>query len=329
MKEISLWQFILKRLKAGRKVLLLVVVNSSGSSPGRAGFKMAVDDVGQLAGSIGGGIMEVKLVELAKNRLEKGLETPLLKRQIHQATAAKEQSGMICSGEQTVLFFPIHAAFQPVIQQILQQHRRNQAAVLHLRPALLQVLPETQLESGVRFWAGDETDFTYEEKIGCQPELWIVGGGHCALALSELMAKLDFQIRVLDDRPQLNTLAKNRFARQKIILGAYEQAGARIPSGTSVYVVVMTLGYRSDEIVVRQLLGKPLAYLGVLGSAAKMALVLERLRAAGYPPEQLNRIRTPIGLPICSRTPEEIAVSIAAEIIAVKNTALGDNFSGI
>ena len=82
----------------------------------------------------------------------------------------------------------------------------------------------------------------------------------------------------------------------------------------------MTLGYRSDEIVIRQLMDKNFRYFGVLGSKAKMATLMKELRAEGFDEVKLTRIHTPIGLPINSHTPEEIAVSIAAEIIAVKNS---------
>jgi hypothetical protein len=83
MQQLHLWQFISTRLKTRQGVILLSVAASAGSSPGRPGFKMAVDETGAMAGSIGGGIMEVKLVELAKEQLKNGTATPLLKRQIH------------------------------------------------------------------------------------------------------------------------------------------------------------------------------------------------------------------------------------------------------
>ena len=83
----------------------------------------------------------------------------------------------------------------------------------------------------------------------------------------------------------------------------------------------MTIGYRFDEIVIRRLLGREFAYFGVLGSRAKMTSLLRGLAAEGFDTEELARLRTPAGFPINSRTPEEIAVSIAAEIIAVKNGA--------
>lgn len=93
-----------------------------------------------------------------------------------------------------------------------------------------------------------------------------------------------------------------------------------MPQGDNIYVVVMTLGYRSDEVVIRRLLDNNFKYFGVLGSAAKMKTLLDNLQKEGFPAQKLSRISAPIGIPINSRTPEEIAVSIAAEIITVKNS---------
>ena len=130
---------------------------------------------------------------------------------------------------------------------------------------------------------------------------------------------MDFYIALFDDRSDLNTLAKNEFVHEKKIIESYEKIGDVIESGENVYTVVMTLGYKFDEIVIRKLFDKNFKYFGVLGSRAKMKTLLRNLEKEGFDKEKLSKIHTPIGLPINSRTPEEIAVSIAAEIIAVKN----------
>jgi xanthine dehydrogenase accessory factor len=175
-------------------------------------------------------------------------------------------------------------------------------------------------EFDFRFKKNGENEFIYEEKIGFKNKLFIVGGGHCALALSELASKMDFYILLFDDRADLNTLAKNKFAHEKKIIESYDQIGEFIPDGNNVYVVVMTLGYKFDEIVIRKLIDKDFKYFGVLGSRAKMKILLKNLENENFPKEKLKQIRTPVGLPINSQTPEEIAVSIAAEIILCKNS---------
>ena len=139
------------------------------------------------------------------------------------------------------------------------------------------------------------------------------------MALSELVSKMDFHISLFDDRLNLNTLTKNEFIHEKRIIESYEKIDEFVSSGANNYVVVMTVGYKTDETVIRKLLDKHFKYFGVLGSRAKMATLLKNLRKEGFAAERLAKIHTPIGLEINSQTPEEIAISIAAEIIAVKN----------
>ncbi|HEY2867203.1 MAG TPA: XdhC family protein, partial [Pyrinomonadaceae bacterium] len=101
----------------------------------------------------------------------------------------------------------------------------------------------------------------------------------------------------------------------------FEKIGVHIDPNPRGYVVVMTLGYKTDAIVIRQLVDKDFRYFGVFGSEAKMVTLFRELIDDGVSKERLDRIRTPIGLPINSHSPEEIAVSITAEIISVKNAA--------
>ncbi|HUR99969.1 MAG TPA: XdhC family protein, partial [Pyrinomonadaceae bacterium] len=119
--------------------------------------------------------------------------------------------------------------------------------------------------------------------------------------------------------PELNTIEKNGYADVIKIVDSYDRIGDHIPSGVNAFVVVMTLGYKTDEIVVRGLINKEFKYFGVLGSKAKMSTMFKSLREDGIPDNKLDAIHTPVGLPINSRTPEEIAVSIAAQIVSVKN----------
>ncbi len=321
-KELALWQFVAKQLKINEKVMLLVVVESTGSSPGRQGFKMAVNTGGGLCGSIGGGIMEIKLVELAKNFLKNSEDIPFLKKQIHHKNAPHDQSGMICSGEQTILFYTLLKEDLPTVRRIVYCLKNALPIVLKLTSHCFQVFENQKLIYPFYFISLDEMNFVFTENMGFKNELYIIGGGHCALALSELMSKMDFYIHLFDDRSDLNTLEKNRFVHQKHLVD-YDDIGVHIPSGNNVYVVVMTVGYRTDALVLRQLLDKKVRYLGVLGSTAKMKILLKDLENQDFTSDLLRGIHTPIGLNINSQTPEEIAVSIAAEIIGVKNNEIG------
>ncbi len=319
-KELEIWQFAAERLKQNKLVMLLVVAESAGSSPGRQGFKMIVAE-DDLRGSIGGGVMEMRLVEQAKSKIQNEqlkIDSEIVE-QNHRKNSPNP-SGMICSGEQTIIFFKLNPQHLKTVRQIVRALENHQPKTLQISDSELQISERQPDEPDFYFRQQSTNEFFYREKLGFKNKLLIVGSGHCALALSELMSKMDFHISLFDDRPNLNTLDKNKFAHQKTIVESYEKIGKFITSGANHFVVVMTLGYKTDEIVIRELLDKNFKYFGVLGSHAKMATLLRKLRKEDYDREKLNRIRTPIGLQINSRTPEEIAVSIAAEIISVKNS---------
>jgi len=301
--------------------MLLYVVQSAGSSPGRQGFLMAVDAPGNMQGSIGGGIMEHKLVQLAQELLTQPAPAASLHRQIHNKTAAHNQSGMICSGEQTVLLYPVHTTDAAAIQQLGTALQQEQTGTLTLTPAGLTFQADTVPAQDYLFEQESEMAWRYQEQIGYKHQLHIVGGGHCALALSRLMRGLAFHVRLYENRPQLNTFLVNDLAHHKTTVGSYVELQKLIPEGHKQYVVVMTFGYRTDDVAVRALLGKQLGFLGILGSRKKIEKLLADYRTDGIPPEQLQRLHAPVGLPINSQTPEEIAISIAAQLIAVKNGA--------
>ncbi|MEP6700506.1 MAG: XdhC family protein [Bacteroidota bacterium] len=159
----------------------------------------------------------------------------------------------------------------------------------------------------------------YKEKTGYKNKLFIIGGGHCSLALANLMRAMDFYISIYDERKDLKTMGENEAAHEKHFIGDYTELTNLIPSGPHHYVVIMTFGYRTDNIAIRSLMNKKFRYTGVLGSKKKMEKLFIDFRKDGISEIQLKQIHTPIGIPIKSQTPEEIAVSIAAEIISVKN----------
>lgn len=322
-KEIRLWNFVADRLRRGERVILLVVAQSTGSSPGRGGYKMAVGSDGDLIGSIGGGVMEVNLVEQSRRLLSAtpGGLAPAVE-QVHQKNSPNA-SGMVCSGRQTVIFKTLGTEDLGSVDEITAALCKAETRVLRLTSTSFTVLPAEVVskDEAAQFHLDRRGEFEYSEQLGAACRLYIIGGGHCALALSELMSRLGFHISIFDDRRDLNTIAKNEFADRVTIIESYEDVGQQIPNDENAYVVVMTLGYASDAVVIRQLIDHDLKYLGVLGSKAKMAMLMKELRKEGYRPERLSSIHTPVGLPINSRTPEEIAVSIAAEIISIKNAS--------
>ena len=314
----QVWKFIAEKLATAQAVMLLYVLNSEGSSPGRSGFKMAVANDGTICGTIGGGIMEHKLVEKARAMLQDNEMKIELMHQYHDKEHATDRSGMICDGNQLNAFIPITNADEKNIETILQEGLYT----IQLSPKGLSVHESVPADKNHSLQFTSNKDWLYSEKINQRPVIHIVGGGHVSLALSELMCFLGFYSKVYDDRPGLNTILQNFFANEKIVVTDYEQLGEYITDCKNDYAVIMTMGYRTDKIALQQLLQKKFYYLGMMGSEHKTEILMNELKAEGFPEESLKKIFTPIGVNIYSKTTPEIAVSIAAEIIREKNKEL-------
>ncbi len=278
-----LFSFIRTRLLQGQKVMLLTVVDREGSSPGKTGFKMAVASDGSFTGSIGGGVMEHRLSEQAKRLLkqEKTL-SPFLVFQDHDPEASQNRSGMICSGGQTIAFTPLSQQDLPAVTALVSALEKEKKGVFAL----------------------SEKGFAFQKNV--------------VLALSKVFSNLNFKIVLFDNRQGLNTFEENLFAGEKQIVD-YRKAASLVPEGFNIYVVIVTFAHKSDEQVLEQMLGKNIKYLGMMGSDKKIETIFNNLREKGFTEEQFSKVHAPVGYPINSETPAEIAVSIAAEIIAVKN----------
>jgi xanthine dehydrogenase accessory factor len=158
----------------------------------------------------------------------------------------------------------------------------------------------------------------YIEPIEPSPELYIIGGGHVGYHLARLAHEVGFRVHVVDDR--------EKFANRERFPTAEEVVADDIPTWLAAatlpphaYAVIVTRGHTNDLEALRALAPRELRYLGLIGSRAKVARVYDALTADGVPAEQLTRIHAPIGLDIGAVTPQEIAVSILAELIAVKH----------
>lgn len=293
--------------------ILLYVVESEGSSPGRAGFRMCVT-IEDMTGSIGGGIMEHKLVEFARSLLKKSPFQPFLKLQIHRGKEGENRSGMICSGQQTVAFCFIRDADLSWLRQLAKQS----SGLLEILPTGIHFTPDTCDQTERTFIWLTDNDWHYREPIKGSGVVYIIGGGHVGLACSALLRTLGFYLILLDNRGDLNTFVSNTHVHEKRVID-FNEVDQVVNDGDDRYVVLVSFGYRTDALVIRRLSGKRFRYFGVMGSSEKMKTLLKELRDEGYPEDYLNSLYTPIGIPIYSKTPEEIAVSIAAEIIRIKN----------
>ena len=310
------WQQLLSKLQEDIPVYLLTVIQNSGSSPGRRGFKMLVAQDGFIYGSIGGGVMEFSLVEEIKELLQQEEQPIFFRKQIHQGNG-KDKSGMICSGEQTVVFHPLDTSHISLVEDILNCLQNNQQKTLCFSPTGIE-FDANGISEKYAATIQAASDWQFKELVAFKETVYIVGGGHVGLAVSQLFRQLNFQVVVFDNRENLNTLNANAFAHQKQVI-EYSYIEKHIKQGNDSYVVIMTNKYTDDKLVLSRLLRKNHKFIGVLGSKAKLKTMWEVMLKEGFTQQELNTVYAPIGLQIKSQTPEEIAVSIAAQIIEVKN----------
>lgn len=150
-------------------------------------------------------------------------------------------------------------------------------------------------------------------------KLYIFGGGHCSMALSALAAQCGFLPVVCDDRKEWASFEKHPSAHEVMVID-YHKIEQFIPVDPKSYYVIMTHGHRNDEVVLKQLMSKETEYLGMIGSKQKVNITFSHLIEEGIDESLLNKVIAPIGLPIGSHEPMEVAVSIVAQLIQIKNT---------
>lgn len=180
--------------------------------------------------------------------------------------------------------------------------------------AWLPKLKEAQSGTCIRL----EEDRFFVQRYSPQQELVIFGGGHISGALVPLGKMLGFQVTVTDDREAF--ASAERFPEaDRVLCGEYTEIFRELEETQAGYYVVVTRGHLGDKECVRRILQRPFRYAGMIGSRKKVAQTKEDLRKEGFADGLLEQLHAPIGLKIGAETPEEIAVSIAAELIQVKN----------
>jgi xanthine dehydrogenase accessory factor len=160
------------------------------------------------------------------------------------------------------------------------------------------------------------------EPYGAAAPLYIVGAGHCAMELSGLASRCGFAVTVIDDRPEWASREKHPGA-STAVCQAYSNLEGQIAFSKEAFIVIMTHQHLHDEEALRACLGKEWRYLGLIGSRRKAGLLFDKLAGEGIDRGLLGRVHSPIGLDIGSETPAEIAVSIAAQLIGVRNGPKG------
>lgn len=306
----NIWKKIEKLLSQDISLYLLTVVESTGSAPGRRGFKMIVSSKGELFGSIGGGVMEFNMVEKAKQLLQDNLIQQYWFKQDHH-DHSEASSGMICSGSQTIAFNYLTCNDLMLISACVQT------------PVMLELSGK-----GIKSINTDGNEFflkkfadvwSYTELINQNLVAHIFGAGHVSVPTTELLSQVGFDVKLYDNRADINTFKDNMKVMEKQLI-SYENILGDLEISSNDYVFLMTHKFVEDKLLLSQLLDSELKYLGVLGSQNKITVMFEALIKEGFEPADLDKVHAPIGLDIKSQTTQEIAVSIVAEIIKVKNS---------
>lgn len=327
---------ILAELQAGRPAVLLRVIASTGSAPRGAGARMALFANGDTLGTIGGGAVEYQALLQAKALFEDG-GTRTLYYALRPEGAG--DLGMICGGGVTVsiqYISPFEAESRALFAHIREfcDAGRDAWLVSALQDEVVLAMGTYDREEGLRFidciqeeallpLLGKQAILTqgepayYVEPICFSGSVYVFGGGHVGVELVPLLAYIDFRTVLFEDREAFATPA--RFpAASEVLLGDFERLYDTISLGPADYAVIMTRGHQADYAVLAQVLRSPVHYIGLIGSRHKRATTYERLRQEGFGDADIARIHSPIGLAIGAQTPAEIAVSIAAELIAVR-----------
>lgn len=296
---------LLNQMDRHQDCMLVTVVGGRGSAPRGAGAQMLAGAQGRLAGTIGGGSMEHTALELARTLLEKK-ESRLQEFRLHQTAIG--DIGMICGGDVQIWFQYIPAEdghWRKLVTEVL-------ACFREMRPGWLV----QDLRGGHPFLTesapGGESLFAMPLPLG--ERAVIFGGGHISRALVPLLKTVGFRPVIFDCRPDYARPGDFPGA-EVVVCGDYSAIDQYLTIGPEDYVVVMTNGHTHDFEVQRQLLDRELAYIGVIGSQKKTAALNQRLLESGISQESVKRVHSPIGTRIKAVTPEEIAVSIAGEMI--------------
>ncbi|WP_417089656.1 XdhC family protein [Eubacterium maltosivorans] len=325
-----------KALKFSKKrkepLTVVTIIDFHGSAPRGTGARMAVYKNGSTTGTVGGGAIEYD----AQQEAQKLFETKIsfMKKYILRPNEAADL-GMVCGGNATLYFqyfSPDNPQTEKLIEELDRAFKSNEDFWLLTsweKPADFEMTVVDGEKKKTAFFDIElfqkESRLLKKDKIVffSQPLLqngrvYVFGGGHIAKELVPLLSHLDFKCVVIDDR--------EAFANSEVFPDAdavfvsdFKDIGTFLKIGPSDYVVIMTRGHQNDYLVEAQVLKTKARYIGVIGSRKKTEAVNGKLmKLDGFTQERLNMVYTPIGKAIKAKTPAEIAISIAAELIEVR-----------
>ncbi len=340
------------KLHSDIPLVLATVVATRGSTPQKPGSSALFDSRGLLSGTVGGGIVEGKVQKIAERAIlssGSGLYYFDLGNDISNTEEA------ICGGEITILVDANLSNSLQVLDQLNQSLAMRIPGVLitmvtgseeedvtikrywmsatytpvlpvevlsRVEPEVKKLFSEknpsgfSNIETGITGEAGSSVFFI---QSFFPPDLLIIAGaGHIGRALAHLASLLDFEVTVIDDRPEFAN-RENIPEADHIIVSDIGKAMDEYTTGKSTYAVIVTRGHKDDASALKPCFGKELAYIGMIGSRNKIAAMRLKFVDNGWAtPDQWEKIHAPVGLAINSQTVQEIAVSIAAELIMIR-----------
>ena len=352
MKDI--YEELTQLFTQGRTSILATIVRQGGSAPRGIGAKCLILDDGSLVGTIGGGLLEGETIKEARRVFDSG--RPRRLRFVLKGTDVAE-TDMLCGGEVEVFLEPVppgKLSHLAIFEEITKIHSRGGAGLLatiidddkwlfgDIPKVFLDregrrtgaLLGDRELENALSdemehiLTTGLPTILSMNDKEGKQieifvepvvstPVLYVFRGGHVSRQLVPLADRVGFQVIVTDDRREFADSGEFPCATE-VCHCPFEGVIARLPVNESSYLVIVTRGHMHDKNVLTQALSSKARYIGMIGSSRKRKIIFDRLLEEGYTKEDLLRVHSPIGLDIGAETPEEIAVSIVAELIQVR-----------
>jgi xanthine dehydrogenase accessory factor len=347
----DIYSEIVEALEKKEKCVLATLINRVGSAPRAVGAKYLVKKDGTSLGSIGGGCVEAEVWQKAQKVMEEA------KGEILHFDLTSEQlaeGGLICGGNIDIFLEPLGQELLNIYEEAARIRQKGGAAILATLVSAEsdfptggspKVLLKTSGEKVGSLSGGvglekeilSEGEILLREKrpkvvtlssehrkmevllepIFSEPTVYIFGGGHISEQLAPLVKKVHFRVVIIDDREMFAN--QQRFPEaDEVLVSEFEKSFDQLHVDDSSYIVVVTRGHLYDGVILEQAIKTDARYIGMIGSKKKIRTLYQSLMKNGISKESLNRVHAPIGLDINSETPEEIAVSIAAELIKVR-----------
>lgn len=342
-------QELYNSLKQGKAVVMATILSKQGSAPRSAGTKMIVHEDDHISGTIGGGWVEARVQELAEKLFENRRGAFIQEFTLDSKEYA--DMDMVCGGNITLLleYLPasednleIFASFLNMLGQtgdgfmvsrLDSENRENfdmQRCIISgsqctgglqlTEQTMVRLSEQAELMRSPGLINLEEGTF-FVEPAQFNGTLYILGAGHLGIETARLAHTTGFKIIVMDDRSQFAN--KERFPMAKVyVVENFENCFDKFPIGKDSYIVVMTRGHIYDRRILKQAIKTPATYIGMIGSKSKKKVIFDYLLTQGVSQERLDKVYAPIGLSIGAQTPQEIAVSIVAELIQARFLAI-------